>query len=242
MARDIDDIIHPASDPVIAVFVAAAAIAGEILALVGLEIGIDETLMIAIDGAHLSRPAACNHQIAGCRAFQDIAIGIHDLRHHAGQRQGGRARLQGGGAGQGGDQMPASLGLPPGVHNRAASVADHAMIPVPRFRIDRLAHRSQQAQAGAAGFGHGCIALAHQGADRRGRGVKDIDLVLVDHLPEARTGGIIRHAFEHQGGGAIGQRAIENITVTGDPTDIGGAPIDIALVIIEHVMMRPGRP
>ena len=55
-------------------------------------------------------------------------------------------------------------------------------------------------------------------------------------------GGIVGHAFEHQGGGAVGQRAIDDIAVAGDPADIGGAPIDIALVVIEHILMGPGRP
>ena len=67
-------------------------------------------------------------------------------------------------------------------------VADDAVIPFPGFGVDRLAHRSEQAQRAARGRLHRRLAGAHQGADGGRRGVEDIDLVLVDHLPEARHG------------------------------------------------------
>src|SRR6266404_3394889 len=40
----------------------------------------------------------------------------------------------------------------------------------------------------------------------------------------------------------IGQRAINDIAVAGDPADIGGAPINVAVVIIEHILVGIGRP
>jgi hypothetical protein len=79
-------------------------------------------------------------------------------------------------------------------------------------------------------------------ADRGGCGVEDIDLVLVDHLPEAGAVGVVRHALEHQRGAAIGERAINRIGVAGDPADIGSAPKDFAGVIIEHVLMGEAGP
>src|SRR6202043_485086 len=51
MAGDVDDVIDAAGDPVIAVGVAAAAIAGKIFALVGREIGLFEAGVVAIHGA-----------------------------------------------------------------------------------------------------------------------------------------------------------------------------------------------
>ncbi len=120
------------------------------------------------------------------------------------------------------------------------AVAHDIVIPEPGLGIDRLADRAQQAQRRALGALHRPIALAHQGADRRGRGIEDVDLVLVDDLPEARGIRIVRHALEHQRGGAVGQRPIDDIAVAGHPADIGGAPVDIALVIIEDVLMGPG--
>jgi hypothetical protein len=48
---------------------------------------------------------------------------------------------------------------------------------------------------------------------------------------------MVGHAFEHQRGRAVGERAIDDIGVTGDPADIGRAPIDVAVVIIEDQLM-----
>ena len=85
------------------------------------------------------------------------------------------------------------------------------------------------------------VAALHQRADRGRRGVEDVDLVLVDHVPEPRIVRIVRHALEHQRGRAVRQRPIEDVAVAGDPADVGGAPVDVAVVIVEHVLMRHRR-
>src|SRR5262245_42119409 len=56
VAGDIDHVVDPAGDPVVSVGVAPAAVAGEVLAGIGLEIRVDKTLVVAVDGAHLARP------------------------------------------------------------------------------------------------------------------------------------------------------------------------------------------
>jgi hypothetical protein len=63
-----------AGDPVIAVRVAAATVAGEILARTGFEIGIDKALMVAEHGAHLAGPRVGNAQIATGDAFEHLAV------------------------------------------------------------------------------------------------------------------------------------------------------------------------
>ena len=171
-------------------------------------------------------------------AVLHLAFGVDDLRHDAEERPRRRAGFQPRRAGQRRDQNAAGFGLPPGVDDRAAVVADHAVIPFPGFGIDRLADGAEQPQRGARGLLHRRIARLHQGADRGRRGVEDVDLVLVDDLPEPRHRRIIRHAFEHQRGGAVRKRPIDDVAVAGDPADVGGAPIDVAVVIVEHVLVR----
>src|SRR5258708_40238232 len=83
----------------------------------------------------------------------------------------------------------AGLGLPPGIDDRAAFVADDPMIPFPRFRIDRFADGAEQAKRFARGPLHRLVAALHQRADRGRRGVEDVDLVLVDDVPEPRIVG-----------------------------------------------------
>ena len=76
VTRHVDDVINAARDPVIAVCVAAAAVAGEVLAGIGREIGLDEALVIAEHGAHLARPAVGDAQIAFAGALKLLALGI----------------------------------------------------------------------------------------------------------------------------------------------------------------------
>src|SRR3546814_7161161 len=58
--------------------VATAAVAGEVLALVGGEIGVDEALMVAIDGAHHAGPRIEDDEISGRLALQQIALVVDD--------------------------------------------------------------------------------------------------------------------------------------------------------------------
>ena len=166
---------------------------------------------------------------------QHLAVGIDDLRHDAEERPRRRAGLEPGRAGQRRDQDAAGLGLPPGIDDRAAPVADDAVIPFPSLGIDRLADRAEQPQRCARGLLHRRVARLHQRADRRRRRVEGVDLVLVDHFPETRRRRIVRHALEHQRGGAVRQRSIDDVAVAGDPADVGGAPVDVAVVIVEDV-------
>jgi hypothetical protein len=80
------------------------------------------------------------------------------------------------------------------------------------------------------------VALAHQRADRGGGGVELVDGMLFADLPEAARIGIGRHALEHQRRRAVRERAVDDVAVAGDPADIGGAPEDVALVVVERVL------
>ncbi len=197
--------------------------------------------MVAIDGAHHAGPSVEDDEIARRLAFENVAVGIDDGRLHAeeGQRRG--AGLELGGARQRRDENAAGLRLPPRVDDRTALLADHVVVPLPRFRVDRLAHGAEQPERFPARVLHMLVARAHQRADRRRRGVEDVDLVLVDHLPEARGVRIVRHALEHQRDRAVGERPVDDIAVARDPADIRGAPVDVAVVIIEDVLMRHRR-
>ena len=120
-------------------------------------------------------------------------------------------------------------------------VADMVVIPQPRLGVDRLADRAEQAQRLAAGLADIVLALAHQRPDRGRRGVEDRDIVLVDDLPEARRVRVVRHALEHQGRRAVGERAVDDVAVPGDPADIGGAPVNLAVAVVEDVFVRHRR-
>jgi hypothetical protein len=61
--------------------------------------------------------------------------------------------------------------------------------------------------------------------------------VLVDDLRHAGDVRVVRHAFEQQRGGAVGQRAVDDIAVASDPADVGGAPVHLARAVVEHALM-----
>ena len=241
VAGDVDHVVHPPGDPVVAVRVAAGAVAGEVQPLVHREIGFDEALMITVHGAHDARPRPGDDQIAIGGAFQELALGIHQGWSDAEKRPGGGAGLQGGGAGQRGDQNAAGFRLPPGIHDRTARIADVVVVPLPGLGVDRLAHRAQQPQALARGGLDRTFALPHQRADRGRGGVEDVNLVLVHHLPEAAGVRVGRDAFEHQGDGAVGQWPVDDVGVAGDPAHVSGAPENVAVVIIEDVLVSDRR-
>src|SRR5690606_29158267 len=134
----------------------------------------------------------------------------------------------------------AGLGLPPGVHDRAAGITHYVVVPLPGFGVDGLTHAAQQAHAGAGGGLHRLVAQGHQGADSGRRGIEDIDLVLVDDLPTAGGVRVGRHTLEHQGGGPVAQRSVDDIGVAGNPADVSGAPVHLALVVVEYVVVSQG--
>gem|GEM_PF-4032660 len=89
VAGHVQHVIDAAGDPVIAILVAPAAIAGEVLSLIGGEVGLDEALVIAIDGTRLARPAVGDAKIAVSRTFQHLALGIDQFRLDAEEGAGG---------------------------------------------------------------------------------------------------------------------------------------------------------
>src|SRR5258707_6615555 len=95
VAGDVDHIVDAAGDPVIAVGIAPAAVAGEVFAGIRLEIGVDEALMVAIDRAHHSRPGIDDAEVAGRGALEHLSLSIDDLRNDAKKWLRGRARLEG---------------------------------------------------------------------------------------------------------------------------------------------------
>jgi hypothetical protein len=65
------------------------------------------------------------------------------------------------GAGQRRHHDAAGFGLPPGIDDRAAALADTRSVPLPGFRVDRFADGAQQFQDDRSCFS-GPFALAHQ--------------------------------------------------------------------------------
>src|SRR4051794_41920730 len=94
--------------------------------------------MIAIDGAHLPRPGFGDAQVALTFTGEHIAVSIDDFRDYPEERLGRRTGLEFDRTRQWRDQNAAGLGLPPGVNDWAAAIADHSVVPLPCFGLVRL--------------------------------------------------------------------------------------------------------
>ncbi len=128
--------------------------------------------------------------------------------------------------------MP-GFSLPPGINDGAFLAADHFAIPHPGFGIDGLSHRAQESQTVELVPPGPLLSPFDEGSDRGGSGIENTDLMTVDDPPEAVWLGAIRRAFVHDAGRAILQWAINDVAVSGDPTDIGGAPVSVFFFEVE---------
>ena len=87
VAGDIEDIVDAASDPVVAVFVATAAVTSEVEALVPGEVGLAEASVITPDGAGDSRPGCLDAEVAAdIVAVEDLAVLVSDHLLYAEER------------------------------------------------------------------------------------------------------------------------------------------------------------
>jgi hypothetical protein len=139
VAGDVDHVIDPAGDPVVAVGVAARAVAGGVEAREAREVGLHETLVIAEHGPDHRRSTVDQAEVALGGAGQHVPVVVDDGGLDPEERQGCRAGLERGRAGQRRDHDAAGLRLPPCVDDRAATLPDNLVIPDPSLGIDRLA-------------------------------------------------------------------------------------------------------
>ena len=80
-------------------------------------------------------------------------------------------------------------------------------------------------------------AVLHEGADGRGRRVELCHLVRLHHVPVARRVRVERSGLEHERGPAIAQRTIHDVRVARDPAAVSHASIDVALAVVEDVLL-----
>jgi len=117
VAGDVDDVVDTAPDPVVALGVTRGAVAGEVVALVDVEVGVHVALVGAPDGAAHGGPGLLESE----DAFDVVAVdffagdGVDDGGLDAEEGEGGGAGFGGRDAGEGRDDVGAGFGLPVGL-------------------------------------------------------------------------------------------------------------------------------
>src|SRR5471032_487087 len=249
VAGNVQHVIDAARDREVAgVLVADGAVAGQVHLATQffLEVAGLETVRVVPDGAYHRWPRAFHDQNAALAVRHVMACFVDDGGHDAGQWQGAGTGHHRRGAWQWGDHVAARFRLPEGVDNRALLAADVFVVPHPCFRIDRLAHRTQQAQAAQIivlrmhfRVHVGCLDQRTDGGWRR---VEDADLMLFDGFPETARVRVGRDAFEYHLRGAHGHRAISDVAVARHPADVGRTPEHVVGLDVETPLHRQGGP
>ena len=236
MTGNIEDIVDTADDPEIPLLVAAGAIAGEVGTLHLAPVLLAVPCLVAPDAAKHRGPGLADHKLPTLTVgnFPSLVIDDRRINPEEGERRG--SGLAGGGTGKGRDHVGPGLGLPPGIDDGAALVADVLVEPHPGLGVDGLPDGSEQAERGEVVLLKVLVAPLHEGSDgRRGR-IEDGDAVVGDELPEAVGLGPVGSTLVHETGRPVAEGSVDEVTVACDPADVGGAPVDIILPEIEDIL------
>ena len=181
VAADVDDVVDAAHEPEVAVGVHARAVAGEVAAGDVGPIGLAVALGIAVDGAGHGGPGLADDEQAAVAGGDGVEVALASgcVTTSGWMPKKGRVAepgLVGDGAGDGRDHDGAGLGLPPGVDDGAAVVADLLAVPHPGFGVDGLADCAEEAKRVELVLFDVLVAPLDEGANGGGRGVEDGDL------------------------------------------------------------------
>src|SRR6476620_6696557 len=136
MASYVQNIINAAYDPKITIFIAARAVAREVIAFKFAPILLPVTRVVAVDSAQHRRPRPANDQFSADIRADFLSSLIDDSRIDAEEWKRAATRLGWRCAWKRGNHDRARFGLPPRVHYRTTSAAGDFMVPHPCFRID----------------------------------------------------------------------------------------------------------
>ncbi|KAF5054275.1 hypothetical protein DSECCO2_389690 [anaerobic digester metagenome] len=134
-----------------------------------------------------------------------------------------------------GHHVHPGLGLPPCIHDRAPPAADRAVVPLECLGVERFADRAEHPERREVVFRRPLFAHPHEHPDGGRGGVEDRHPQILDQPPVGAGVGVVRRPFGEDDGRADLERAVDDVTVAGDPAGVGGAPVDVVLLDVEDV-------
>ena len=143
---NVDDVVDPAGDLIVAVRIALGAVTGEVVPGVQDEI----VFLVQVRVAYIPLNMPGQAVLMQSAPFPDPVISFPSssmmARHNAEERHHCLGRFDVDCAGQWENHVSAVLRLPPGVDDRATATADLVVEPPPGFGIQRFADGAQNAQ------------------------------------------------------------------------------------------------
>src|SRR5664280_1562696 len=249
--RDVDHVVHPPEDAVVAVLGLHRAVVGKVrpvvpvrtlgVLVVLLVVRLDEPIGVAPDGLEDAGPRVADADVTGVTAagLDLAAVLVQDLREDSDDGRTATARFHRVQRGKGASEEAAVLGLPPGVDSDRLALAHDVVVPAPYVRLDRLAHGRHVLEVVVV-LRRLIRADLAQGADGRGRGVERGHSEPLGDPPHTPGIGIGGYALVHDRRGAECQWPIDNVGVSGDPANVGGAPVRVLGMDVLVVLRRAG--
>ena len=229
VAGDVDDVVDPPDHPEVAVGVRAGGVADQVALLAeAREVGLDEALVLLVEAAQHRGPGALQDQQA--LAFGD-RLAVATRRPPAASTPGNGVVAEPGLV----SVIPGSgviMIAPVSVCHQVSTIGQRSP-PITLWYQSQAfgligsptepSRRSEERSNLRGDLG----APLDEGADRGRRGVEDRRLVALDQLPPDPLVRVVRRPLPHHAGRPVGERAVDDVGVAGDPADVGGAPVDV---------------
>ncbi len=194
-------------------------------------------LIVPPDRPHHRRPGFLDDQEPACSRGDRVAPPIDDVSDDARDRPPHKSWAHGL-ADHRGQHVHPGLSLPPGIHDRAPALSDVVVEPFERFWVEGLADRPEDTERREIIAVWPLLAHSHEHPDSSRGSIEDGDAILLDEIPPGARGRIIGSRLCDERGSAVQERAVDTVTVTGDPAGIGGAPVDVIISDIKDVLRR----
>mmetsp|Transcript_27148 Transcript_27148/g.38224 ORF Transcript_27148/g.38224 Transcript_27148/m.38224 type:complete len:242 (-) Transcript_27148:954-1679(-) len=237
MSRNIHYIINTTTNPIIAILVSFNTISGKIVALVSFHVCCQISIMSIVNSSCNGWPRRGNNQhTAHIISLQNSSTCcIENLRFNAKERHGCRTGFRLDGTWKRSEQMGTTFGLPIGINNSALPFTDDIVVPFPSFWVDRFSNRPQNSERRAIILFDEIVTELHKSPDCCWCSIKLCYLVSLNHVPVSSCIRGSWKSFKHKCGSTITQGAINNVTMSCNPTNICYASIHVTRMIIENI-------